>query len=123
LRGRAAAVRLPSHANAHGGIHLITSGTSAVSAVRGTADTASTGATCTTYAATGQVGLVTEQVDVDEVGTEAASTDATRTTQSAVAATATPNGAEQRQHGTRWQQLHALLVELGQAQCVRHISS
>ncbi|MGH3842119.1 MAG: hypothetical protein ACRDS0_11835 [Pseudonocardiaceae bacterium] len=46
------------------------------------------------------VGLVTKQVDVDEVGAEAAPSDATGATQAALATTAATDPAEHRQHGT-----------------------
>src|SRR5437868_1629262 len=61
---------------------------------------------------TGAVGLVAEQVQVDEVETEAAPTYATLATRATIATTAGPAGLEQRQHGPSGQQLNVLAVDL-----------
>ncbi|HWR47212.1 MAG TPA: hypothetical protein VN327_06295 [Pseudonocardiaceae bacterium] len=69
------------------------------------------------------VGLVAEQVDVEDVKTEAATADAALATPAAVTATAATTSAEHRQDGTGRQQLHVLTIDLSKAQCVRHKSS
>jgi hypothetical protein len=92
-----------------------------LSAVAGAASTTIGAAAGAAKAVTGAVGLVSEQVDVQEIKTEAAPADAAVAAHAAVAATAAAApSAEQGQDGTGWQQLDVLLVDLGKAQGVRH---
>src|SRR5262249_23350792 len=74
-----------------------------------------------TDSVTGTVGLVAEQVDVQEVHTNATPAGAARAASATVATTTTvATNAEQRHHGASRQQLHVLAVDLNDAQNVRH---
>jgi hypothetical protein len=88
------------------------------SAVDGASGTTITGTARSAIATTCSVGLIAQQVDVDEVGAEAAVALATSATHAALATTATTDCAEQRHHGTARQQLGTLPIELSPAQCV-----
>ncbi|MBV8995345.1 MAG: hypothetical protein JO287_16980 [Pseudonocardiales bacterium] len=88
------------------------------SAAEGPSGATVTGSTRTAEAATRSVGLITQQVDVDEVGTNASPADATAATDTTLATTAPTNRAEQGHQGTARQQLGMLPIEVSQAQCV-----
>jgi hypothetical protein len=75
----------------------------------------------TTESVTCAVGLVTEQVEVDEVETKATPAGAARATGTAVAAPpSAATSAEHRHHGTGRQQLHVLAIDLSNTQYSRH---
>lgn len=93
------------------------------------AATAISVATGAAEAATSGVGLITQQADVQEINTDAASAGAASTTDAAVATTtaaiatamaAAATVAKQRQNGPRGEQLHMLTVDLDKTHCVKH---
>src|SRR5262249_8350835 len=95
-----------------------------VSAAQRPTVAAVTGATLTADTITSVVGLVAEQVDVEDVQADPAAAHAALATRTTVAAaTGIAIGAEQRHHSPGWQQLRVLAVDLNKAQCVRHQSS
>jgi hypothetical protein len=77
-----------------------------------------TGATHSAVTATRGIGLVAQQVDVDEVGPQASPADAAAATDAAVATTAYTDGADQGHQGPVREQLGTLPIEVSQAQCV-----
>jgi hypothetical protein len=88
------------------------------SAADGPSGATITGATHATEAASRSVGLIAQQVDVDEVGAYASPADAPAATDTTLATTATTDCAEQGHQGTVRQQLGTLPIEVSQAHCV-----
>jgi hypothetical protein len=88
------------------------------SATDGSSGPTIAGATHAAVAATRGVGLITQQVDVDEVGTQASPADAAAATDATLATTATTDCGEHGHQGTARQQLGTLSIEVSQAQCV-----
>jgi hypothetical protein len=91
---------------------------SSESSVDGASSTTIAGATRSPIATTCGIGLVAQQVDVDEIGTQATPADATAATDTALATTASADGADQRHQRPLRQQLGTLPLELSRVQCV-----